>query len=180
MAAKLARIRLHDTRHTAASLMAAGLPLVIMSERLGHSSTAITGDVYRHSLPAQHQAAADTAFAQMFRDEGLEVSWEGPLEKRTGGVPELVQLVYYLKANAGSGLVGGASYALAQAAVRKIRERLPSALSRSPTYLWGLRRRDSGAGGTGAQDQALTSENMLPPMILAMSSSEMPWSLQNL
>jgi integrase len=35
------------------------VPLVIMSERLGHSSVAITGDVYSHSLPSQHQAAAD-------------------------------------------------------------------------------------------------------------------------
>lgn len=59
-AAKLPAIGIHGLRHSHASLgLAAGLPLVIMSERLGHSSTAITGDVYSHSLPAQHQAAAD-------------------------------------------------------------------------------------------------------------------------
>lgn len=60
-AAKLPPIGIHGLRHSHASLgLAAGVPLVIMSERLGHSSTAITGDVYSHSLPAQHQAAADT------------------------------------------------------------------------------------------------------------------------
>jgi integrase len=59
-AAGLPAIGIHGLRHSHASLgLAAGLPLVIMSERLGHSSTAITGDVYSHSLPAQHQAAAD-------------------------------------------------------------------------------------------------------------------------
>ncbi len=58
--AKLPPIGIHGLRHSCASLgLAAGLPLVIMSERLGHSSIAITGDVYSHSLPSQHQAAAD-------------------------------------------------------------------------------------------------------------------------
>jgi integrase len=59
-AAGLPPIGIHGLRHSSASLgLAAGVPLVIMSERLGHSSTAITGDVYSHSLPSQHQAAAD-------------------------------------------------------------------------------------------------------------------------
>jgi integrase len=59
-AAGLPAIGIHGLRHSHASLgLAAGLPLVIMSERLGHSSVALTGDVYSHSLPAQHQAAAD-------------------------------------------------------------------------------------------------------------------------
>lgn len=59
-AAKLPPIGIHGLRHSHASMgLAAGVPLVIMSERLGHSSTAITGDVYSHSLPAQHQAAAN-------------------------------------------------------------------------------------------------------------------------
>jgi integrase len=65
-AAGLPPIGIHGLRHSHASLgLAAGLPLVIMSERLGHSSTAITGDVYSHSLPAQHQAAADQVAAMV-------------------------------------------------------------------------------------------------------------------
>jgi integrase len=59
-AATLPAIGIHGLRHSHGSLgLAAGVPLVIMSERLGHSSVAITGDVYSHSLPSQHQAAAD-------------------------------------------------------------------------------------------------------------------------
>jgi integrase len=59
-AAGLPAIGIHGLRHSHASIgLAAGVPLVIMSERLGHSSVAMTGDVYSHSLPSQHQAAAD-------------------------------------------------------------------------------------------------------------------------
>lgn len=58
--AGLPPIGIHGLRHSHASLgLAAGLPLVIMSERLGHSSVALTGDIYSHSLPSQHQAAAE-------------------------------------------------------------------------------------------------------------------------
>jgi integrase len=58
--AGLSGISIHGLRHSHASLgLASGVPLVIMSERLGHSSVAITGDIYSHSIPSQHQAAAD-------------------------------------------------------------------------------------------------------------------------
>lgn len=54
------RIRLHDLRHTNASLaLAAGVPLKVVSHRLGHSSTAITSDLYTHVIPAVAQDAAD-------------------------------------------------------------------------------------------------------------------------
>jgi integrase len=43
------RIRLHDTRHTAATLMLeAGVPLKVVTKRLGHSSTRITSDLCQH------------------------------------------------------------------------------------------------------------------------------------
>ena len=65
--------------------------------------------------------------AQFFLDEGFEVSWDGPLEKRAGEIErELVQIVFWLKDNAASGLGGGAAYAAAQSTVRRIRERFPS------------------------------------------------------
>jgi integrase len=45
-----AGVGLHTLRHTAASTMlAAGVPLVTVSEILGHSSVAITGDIYGHA-----------------------------------------------------------------------------------------------------------------------------------
>jgi integrase len=53
-------VRLHDLRHTAASLMlAAGVPLKVVSEALGHSSLAITADVYSHVTPDLRREAAD-------------------------------------------------------------------------------------------------------------------------
>lgn len=45
-------IGLHTLRHSAASVMLAnGVPLKVVSEVLGHSSVAVTGDVYGHVAP---------------------------------------------------------------------------------------------------------------------------------
>ena len=53
------RIRLHDLRHTAASLaMATGVHPKVVSERLGHASVAFTLDVYSHLLPGMQEDAA--------------------------------------------------------------------------------------------------------------------------
>ena len=57
--AGLPRVRLHDLRHTHATIMLkAGTPAKVVSERLGHSSTRITLDVYSHVLPGMQEAAA--------------------------------------------------------------------------------------------------------------------------
>jgi hypothetical protein len=71
--------------------------------------------------------ARASQMAAFFIEEGFEVTWDGPLEKRAGGFErELVQVAFWLKDNAASGLVGGAAFAAAQSAVRRIRERFPS------------------------------------------------------
>ena len=58
----LPRIRLHDLRHTHATiLLKAGIPVKVVSERLGHSSPAFTMAVYQHVLPGM-QADAARAF----------------------------------------------------------------------------------------------------------------------
>lgn len=52
-------IRLHDLRHThATSGLAAGVPLKVMSERLGHATTQITADLYQHVTPGMGADAA--------------------------------------------------------------------------------------------------------------------------
>jgi integrase len=52
-------IRLHDLRHTSASLaLAAGVDLKVVSERLGHSQLAITADLYTHVNRRLGKAAA--------------------------------------------------------------------------------------------------------------------------
>ena len=53
------RIRVHDLRHTYATLaLAAGVHPKIVSERLGHSSVAFTLDVYSHVIPVLEEEAA--------------------------------------------------------------------------------------------------------------------------
>lgn len=53
-------IRPYDLRHTCATLLlAAGENVKVVSERLGHSSAALTLDVYSHVLPDMQQQAAD-------------------------------------------------------------------------------------------------------------------------
>ena len=57
--AGLRTIRLHDLRHTHAThLLAAGVNVKIVSERLGHASTSFTLDVYGHVMPGQLADAA--------------------------------------------------------------------------------------------------------------------------
>ena len=57
--AGLQGIRLHDARHTHASLMLKqGIHPKIVQERLGHSSIAITLDTYSHVAPGLQETAA--------------------------------------------------------------------------------------------------------------------------
>ncbi len=55
-------IRLHDLRHTHGTLLSlkAGVPVKVVSERLGHSSPAFTMTVYQHVLPGMQADAAAT------------------------------------------------------------------------------------------------------------------------
>ncbi|MGW0071585.1 tyrosine-type recombinase/integrase [Streptosporangium sandarakinum] len=53
-------IRLHDLRHTHATLLLAkGIPVKVVSERLGHASATITLTVYAHVLPGSQREAAE-------------------------------------------------------------------------------------------------------------------------
>jgi integrase len=64
---QLPRIRLHDLRHTQATLLlAAGEPVKVVSERLGHANAMITLTVYQHVHPGMGRQAADR-FAALLR-----------------------------------------------------------------------------------------------------------------
>ena len=64
-AAHVQRIRLHDLRHTHATiLLKAGVPAKVVSERLGHANVAFTMSVYQHILPGM-QADAAHIFAKI-------------------------------------------------------------------------------------------------------------------
>ena len=64
--AKLPKIRLHDTRHTAASLMlASGVQPKIVSELLGHSNISITLSIYAHVMPGMAEEAGAALSASL-------------------------------------------------------------------------------------------------------------------
>jgi integrase len=63
----LPSIRLHDLRHTHASiLLKQGVPLKVVSERLGHANPAFTLSVYQHLLPGMQADAAKAFSAAVF------------------------------------------------------------------------------------------------------------------
>ena len=64
--AQLRRIRLHDTRHTAASLMlASGENVKVVAELLGHSSPTITQTIYQHVMPGMSEGAGERLSAAL-------------------------------------------------------------------------------------------------------------------
>jgi len=63
-------IRLHDLRHTHATLaLKAGVPVKVVSERLGHESPAFTLKQYAHVIPGM-QAAAAAVVAELIKEQG--------------------------------------------------------------------------------------------------------------
>jgi len=71
-------IRLHDARHSHASLMLKqGTHPKIVQERLGHSSISITLDIYSHVAPGLQEAAAarfDQAFTARYNEHEKEAA----------------------------------------------------------------------------------------------------------
>jgi integrase len=63
-AAGLPHFRLHDLRHFMASeMLAAGVPIVTVSQRLSHARASTTLNVYAHSVPGGDRRAAETLAA---------------------------------------------------------------------------------------------------------------------
>ena len=61
------RIRLHDLRHTYATLaLKAGVHPKVVSERLGHATTGITLDLYSHVVPSIAREAADVVASRIY------------------------------------------------------------------------------------------------------------------
>lgn len=69
--ARLGHLRLHDLRHSYASIMvAAGVSVKAISQSMGHANIGITLDIYAHLLPGMGRAAAE-------RFDRLLKSWLG-------------------------------------------------------------------------------------------------------
>lgn len=63
------RIRFHDLRHTHATIgLRAGVPVKVMSERLGHATPAFTLQQYAHVIPGM-QAEAAEAIADLIAEQ---------------------------------------------------------------------------------------------------------------
>lgn len=80
-AAELPRIKLHEGRHTAATLaLEAGIDIKVVSDQLGHSTVGITQDLYTHVRRAVHEGVAEKVVSLLERraekgsSEGSEVA----------------------------------------------------------------------------------------------------------
>jgi integrase len=68
----LPALTLHGLRHSYATAgLAVGVPVKVMSERLGHANTAITSDLYQHVLPAMDAEAAATVASLILGGENI-------------------------------------------------------------------------------------------------------------
>jgi integrase len=67
-------VTLHSLRHSHASiLLSKGVPISVVSERLGHADQNITLSIYSHALPADSRAAA-----RIWNESMAEVIWTPP------------------------------------------------------------------------------------------------------
>ena len=65
--AKVRPITFHGMRHTCATLLLrAGVPIKVVSERLGHKKVQTIMDVYMHVLPDMQKDAAETLNSVLF------------------------------------------------------------------------------------------------------------------
>jgi integrase len=80
--ARVPIIRLHDLRHTHGTLLiAAGVPVKVVTERLGHATPGFTIDTYQHVLPGMQAEAART-FEQLVAPATRGASTEKPEKTR--------------------------------------------------------------------------------------------------
>ena len=86
--AGLPPIRLHDLRHSVASiLLARGVHPKVVSEMLGHATIALTLDTYSHVIPSLQQEAASVVAAAVLEPASMppEASSKGQVRAITSG-----------------------------------------------------------------------------------------------
>ncbi|MFJ9776886.1 tyrosine recombinase XerC [Kitasatospora sp. NPDC101157] len=83
----LPTIGLHDLRHTAAGIMiAAGVPIAVVSKTLRHSTLAITINLYGHLFKDSADEAVKALSAALDRADAESLSWAVP--ESNGGLPQ--------------------------------------------------------------------------------------------
>jgi integrase len=84
--APVPRLRLHDLRHTHATLLlTAGVPIKVVSERLGHATPGFTMATYQHVLPGMQAEAART-FVSVIASTGFNPVDVNPVEDPVEGI----------------------------------------------------------------------------------------------
>lgn len=84
--AGLTTIRIHDMRHTSASIsIARKISVHVVSKRLGHSSTRVTNDTYIHPFESMEQEEADEMNQALGGPGLLEQDDDGGAEDAGGG-----------------------------------------------------------------------------------------------
>ena len=69
-AAGVPRLTVHELRHTHTTwLVLAGVPLPVVSQRIGHARVSTTMDLYAHLLKDSQDMAADVADRLVFRQQ---------------------------------------------------------------------------------------------------------------
>jgi hypothetical protein len=87
-------VRLRDLRHTAATLMLeAGVPAEIASERLGHSSIAMTLDRYSHVTEGMQQEAVRRVASMMGWDQAGPPAAQANGPSKCGGWGSMLEIV---------------------------------------------------------------------------------------
>jgi len=77
-------IRPHDLRHAMAThWLASGVPVKVVTERLGHSSVAITLELYGHVLPTMQATAAAQMEVALMGSNSRGVTTASPRAQRT-------------------------------------------------------------------------------------------------
>ena len=80
--AGLGHWHVHELRHSGASLMLAqGTDLYVVSEVLGHSSVAITKDVYGHLVEGQKRSAAALMSGVLLRGSGSQIGSQSSTDR---------------------------------------------------------------------------------------------------
>ena len=75
----LPMIRVHDLRHPCATRMLAnGMSVKVVFERLGHMTTTITSELYVHLLPRMHAPSAAELRASVVASLETRAHFEGP------------------------------------------------------------------------------------------------------
>jgi integrase len=82
----LPQIRLHDLRHTHATLaLQAGIHPKVVSDRLGHANISITLDTYSHAIPAMQEEAAALIAELVFASKRVAGATQGERRRARSG-----------------------------------------------------------------------------------------------